>query len=130
MRVAHSPASRSAHAAALLLVLVQVVHLCVGSHDAYIMALLVAVVLVTSAASFKLHRDNCVESRLALSLLALLNAGGVALAVTMGLPGQGVRPWDMTTAAVLLLSVSVVVLIGADESHRGATRTDRSSYAL
>jgi hypothetical protein len=85
---------------------------------------------VTSAASLKLHRDNCVESRLVVSLLATLNAAGVLLAATMGLPGQGVRPWDVISLAVLGLSAAVVVLLAVDEFQRVADRQDRSSYAL
>jgi hypothetical protein len=130
MRIAHSQTSRSAHLATTLLVLVQLGHLVVGSHDAYVVTLLVALVLVTAAASLKLHRDNCVESRLVVSLLAALNGSGVLLAATMGLPGQVVRPWDVISLAVLGLSAAVVVLLAVDEFQRVADRQDRSSYAL
>lgn len=130
MRVDHTPASRYASIASALLVLVQLVPLVAGHHDPYVKALLFALVLVTAGASVKLHRDNCVESRLSVSLLAAMSGGGVALAMTVGLPGQVVRPWDVVSASVLVLSASVVVLFAVDQVRRGGRRRSRSPYAL
>ncbi|MET0928121.1 MAG: hypothetical protein ABWX74_01320 [Aeromicrobium sp.] len=130
MRVHHTRTSRFATLATTLLVLVQLVPLANGTHDAYVEAMLVALVLVTAAASVKLHRDNCVESRLAVTLLAATSGGGVALAMTRGLPGQTVRPWDALSASIVVLSSIVVILIAIDQSRRSGVRRAASPYAL
>jgi predicted neutral ceramidase superfamily lipid hydrolase len=130
MRVDHTPTSRSATIATALLVIVQLIHLVAGTHEAYIDALLLALVLATATASVKLHRDNCVESRLIVSLLAVTSGAGVALAVTVGLPGQVVRPWDVLDATILVLSAAVVALFTVDQTRRAGERRARSPYAL
>ncbi|MET0929217.1 MAG: hypothetical protein ABWX74_06845 [Aeromicrobium sp.] len=130
MRVAHTPTSRYASIATALLVLVQLVPLVAGHHDLYLRALLLTLVLVTAGAALKMHRDNCAESRVAVSLLAVMSGTGVALAMTMGLPGQVVRPLDLVSATVLVLSSSVVVLFAVDQARRTADRHRESPYAL
>ncbi|MCW2840398.1 MAG: hypothetical protein JWR55_1881 [Aeromicrobium sp.] len=131
MRADHTPTSRGAYTATTLLVLVQVLNLVMGDHEPYVVALLVALVLGTSAASVKLHRDNCVESRLAVSLLATANGGGVALAMTLGPPGQmGGGRWNLVAASVLALSAAVLVLLAIDQARRAASRRDDSPYAV
>jgi hypothetical protein len=130
MRAEHTPISRTAHLATTLLVLVQVVRLVASDHAPYALALLLALVVVTAAAATRLHHDNCVESRLTVSLLAVLNGGGVALAMTFGLPGQGDRQWDLVAAIVLGLSAAIVLLLLIDQARRAVTRRDGSPYAL
>lgn len=130
MRVDHTSTSRYASIATMLLVLMQLIPLVAGHHDPYVRALLLTFVLVTAGATVKLHRDNCVESRLAVSLLAAMSGAGVALAMTIGLPGQDVRPLDPVSAAILLLSSSVVLLFTVDQVRRAGERASESPYAL
>lgn len=129
MRVDHTVTSRSATTVAGLLVLVQLVSFFLGKHDSYVGALLFALVLVTAAAVAKLHRDNCLESRVALVLLAVLSGGGVVLTATAGLPGQPAHPMDALGTLTVCLSIGVLALLAADQPRRAASRGSGSPYA-
>jgi len=127
--VATSRPHPASHAAALLVV-VLLTHLVGGVHEPYVTVLLTALVVATAASTLRLRRDDCAESRLALTLLAAMAGGGVALAQTAGLPGQVVRPWDAFAVSTLVLSAVLVVLMAVDRPWRGAERTSGSPYAL
>lgn len=129
MRVAHTVHSRSGTTAAGLLVLTQLVSFVVREHDSYVGALLLALVLVTAAAVAKLFRDNCLESRLAVALLATVSGAGVVLTATAGLPGRPPQPMDALAALTLSLSIVVLGLLTADQPRRAASRRSGSPYA-
>jgi hypothetical protein len=125
----HTPASRAAAFATTLLVLLQVARGAGGQHDPYVAALLLALLVVTAAVSLKLHRDNCLESRLGATLLALCTGGGVALAATVGLPGEDVHPLGTVGLLILAVCAAVVALLGYDVIQRVTDRQVRSPYA-
>ncbi|AWB91168.1 hypothetical protein [Aeromicrobium chenweiae] len=129
MKMAHTTSSRSAAAVGLLLVLVHLVRLLGGDHDPYIDLLMLVPIVVTSAATLKVHRDNCVESRVVLGLIAAASAGSVALAATAGLPGRDVHPFGPLGALTLALSIAVIGLLLADQPRRVTRRRTRSPYA-
>lgn len=125
----HTPASRAAAFATTLLVLVQLARVAGGSHDSYVAALLLTLLVATAAVSLKLHRDNCFESRLGAVLLALFTGGGVVLAAVAGLPGQDVHPFGAIGLLMLVVSVAILALLGYDQAERVADRRPRSPYA-
>lgn len=118
----HTVTSRSASFATVLLVLVQLLHLAGGAHAPYVDVLLTVLVGATSAAWLELRRHNSVEARTAVGFLALLSAGGVLLAMTVGLPAQEPRPLTPLSGATLLLSVVVLALLAADQLARSRRR--------
>lgn len=122
MPVPPTAMSRLASFAAALLVLVQLVRVVSGDHDSYVAALLLALVVATALASVKLYRDNCLESRLVVALLATISAAGVVLTVAIGLPGQPARPIDALDVSTLALSAAVLGLLVADQPRRAAGR--------
>ncbi|MET1038047.1 MAG: hypothetical protein ABW075_07215 [Aeromicrobium sp.] len=130
MRTDHTPISRSAVIATTLLVVVQIARFLHGDHDSYVDALLLTLILAAATASAKMHRDNCVESRAASGLVALLSAGGVALGATAGLPGQQLHPFGLYGVLTLTLSLAVLGLLAADQPRRASDRRVRSPYAL
>jgi uncharacterized membrane protein YfcA len=129
MPIDHTPTSRSAGFVTTLLVCVQLLLVLRGDHDSYIEALLLAVVAVTAAASFRLHRHNSVESRLAVGFLAALSAAGALVPATLGLPGQDDRTWGVLPAAVLVLSILVIALLVVDQPRRLTETRAGSPYA-
>lgn len=125
----HSPASRAAAFATMLLVLLELARVASGQHASYVAALLLALLVATAAVSLKLHRDNCLESRLGASLIAVLTGGGVALAAVVGLPGQDVHPFGVVGLLMLIVCTAIVALLAYDQAQRVADRRERSPYA-
>jgi hypothetical protein len=125
----HTPTSRAASFATTLLVLVELARVAGRQHDSYVAALLLALLVATAAVSLKLHRDNCFESRLAATLLAVFTGGGVALAAVVGLPGQDVRPFGAIGLLMLVVCAAIVALLAYDQGQRVADRRARSPYA-
>ncbi|MCW2770866.1 MAG: hypothetical protein JWR27_2299 [Aeromicrobium sp.] len=129
MRTEHTTASRAAATATTLLVLVHLARIADGTSDPYVAALLLTLLVATAVVSIKLHRDNCVESRLGAMLLALLSGGGVVLAAVAGLPGQDVHPVGMIGVLMLVVSSAVLGLLATDQLQRVADGRARSPYA-
>jgi len=130
MSVDHTRTSRGVTIVATLLVLVQLVHLLRGDHAPYVEALLLALVLATGSATVRLHHGGCVESRLAVALLAGLSGTGTVLAMTVGLPGRAGPAWSLLGAITLVLSAAVLGLLALDLSWRAARQRARSPYAV
>ncbi|MCD9199800.1 hypothetical protein [Aeromicrobium wangtongii] len=128
MPLAHTPASRSAGLATMLLALVQLFLALHGDHDTYIEALLLAQAAATAAGAAKLLRDNSVESRLGVGFLVVLSCLGALVPAILGLPGQD-RTWGVLPAAVFSLAIVVIALLVADLPRRVTERRSRSPYA-
>lgn len=111
------------------LAVVQLARLLLGDHDSYIDVLLMALVATLALASAQMHRDNRMEARLAAAILALLSGGGVALAATVGLPGQTDRVFGVLGALTLVLSVAILALLAIGRAHRPGGLWNRPPYA-
>ncbi|GAA4084770.1 hypothetical protein ACFFOS_23480 [Nocardioides kongjuensis] len=95
----------------------------VGGDRATTTALVLAPLSLLAAAA--LARVNCLESRLAVVLVATAPILLTALALTIGLPGQSRQVFDAAALAGLVVPFGVLVAIDADRRIR--TRRARTT---
>ena len=95
----------------------------VGGDRASTTALVLAPLSLLAAAA--LARVNCLETRLAVVLVATAPLLLTTLALTIGLPGQARQVFDAASLAGLVLPFAVLVAIDADRRIR--TRRARST---
>lgn len=73
---------------------------------------------LTLLAAAALARANCLETRLAVVLVAIAPILLTMLALTIGLPGQSRQAFDAAALAGLVLPFTVLVAIDADRRFR------------
>lgn len=115
--------------AALGLVAAQVVVL-TSIDTPYLVVAATAIMLITAFATFKLCRDNCVESRLVMASVATASAVGVTLSSTIGLPGVARQPFHAQSVALLVTAVLVLLAITVEARRRRGVARPGSPYAL
>lgn len=129
MRVEHTALSRAAATTAAALALVQLLRILTGDQVSYVAALLLTLVFATAATVAKMCRDNCLESRVMIALLAAFSAGGGILTTTAGLPGQPANPLGPLGLLAVALSCGVLALLAVDQPRRAAGHRGGSPYA-
>jgi len=90
-------------------------------------ATLAVIALLTTT---KMWLHNCFESHLAAAVVVVATAGSTLLALTAGVPGQGVVELTPVRTVELALCTAVVLLLGLDgRVRRDHARRRRRSYA-
>lgn len=129
MRIDHTAISRAATAVAGLLVLVQLMSVVLNDQVAYVSTIIVALAGATAIMGVKLCRDNCLESRVMVAMLASLSGAGGILTATAGLPGERAQHLGVLGILTVALSVGFLVLLAVDQPGRAAGLRSGSSYA-
>lgn len=99
-------------------------------HTDYLIVMAIVLVAITAFAAFKLCRDNCVESRIALASVAAASVLGIALNSTIGLPGVSAHTIQLPEAVLLLGALLVLVTIMFEARTGHTLPRPRSPYAL
>jgi peptidoglycan/LPS O-acetylase OafA/YrhL len=129
MRAPHTRASGASSLAATGLAGAQLLAL-TTIDTRYVAVLATVLVLLTVFATFRLSRDNCVESRIVIAAAATASGVGIAANCTIGLPGGAPHPIQSHEALLLVAALLVLLAVAVEARSRRAVARSGSPYAL
>ncbi|RHW26502.1 hypothetical protein D0Z08_14340 [Nocardioides immobilis] len=120
-----TPTTRASRAAVLCAAVLAGVHLlgaalATGDPAESGTSLLLGSVLL--AAAVGMARGNRFGARLTAVVVCVLDLVAVALVVTVGPPGEGREPFDLSHAAITILAATIVALVVVDGRLRARSR--------